>query len=824
MFYEAIVEDINDPMKLGRVRVRVFGKHTDNTSLVPISDLPWARVLMPNTSASVSGVGFSGVGLVQGSWVQVWFADQEEQYPVVIGSFHGSPEKNSNVTNAFDDLNFANVQTSPEQQASEGTLAPSEPDNLSLPSDDENDISNMPRVAPPGIRTGLLDKNKNIQLIIDECLASGLKTRRSIASALAIAGGESEWVPSQENLSYTSASRLIQIFPSTFKTEEDATPFLRNPSGLAEKVYGYNTKKGAGLGNTSPGDGAKYVGRGFVQLTGKANATRYSSLTGFDLVGDPSLQTRDARIAAKVLVAYIKDRVSTSTSSPSYFQAVLKAVGKNSPDIATKKNNFYNYFMSGVSTEPVEPYDETPPEKFDITKANVATGSMGGKVGFVDPSGVYPLYYDESDMSRLSRREKLEQTIIQTKNNARVRSISSAGVSWEEQSSPSGTVYPNNQVFQTKSGHVVELDDTPGCERVHIWHKSGSYVEIDNTGSMTTRIRGSSYEIVDYNGHLFVAGSCNVTIGGNANVSVAGNLVAEVGGDCNVSSAGDLNLSARDVSLVASGDINFKAGGSFALDATRVDLNSGASNPTELNRPSETSPTLKENPVPNRASDSSAVLFEEEGDSELGKLALRQAIARGEISVDEANKTPTVEDSNKAEEGVNKNLIPASCAAIASMDSYPPSMKLSPNFTLGQVSSGAAVSSATVKDQAGLLAGEIVCNLQNLCLNVLESVKNKYPNMFVTSGFRYPGSNPTSQHPRGEAVDLQFKGISRDEYYEIALELSKSLPAFDQLLLEYAVTANNPWIHISLTRSSNRRVVMTFYNHKKHSNGLANLK
>lgn len=823
MFYEAIVEDINDPMKLGRVRVRVFGKHTDNKSLIPIGDLPWARVMQPTTSAGISGIGYSGVGLVQGSWVQIFFADEEEQYPVVIGSFQGSPEKNSAVVNQFDDLNFAGAVTSPEQKASEGTLEPTEPSGLNLPNDDEFDLSGMPRVAPPGTRN-VATVNKNIELIIAECLKQGVKSRRAISSVLAIAGGESSWIPSSENLNYTSVGRLMQVFPSTFKTEEAAAPFVRNPDGLAEKVYGPNSKVGPSLGNTSPGDGKKFIGQGFVQLTGRANAAKYGSLASVDLLLDPSIQSKDPGIAAAVLVAYVKDRTKAEQTSPSYFNACLRAVGHNTPDIATKKTNFYNYFMSGVSVEKVEARDETPPEQFDIVKANAAASTISGKVGFVDPDGVYPLYWDESDVSRLARREKMENTIVQEKNNNRIKAINSAGVQWEEQLSPSGAVYPKNQVFQTPSGHVVEFDDSSGSERIHVWHKSGSYIEIDNTGSMTTRIKGSSYEIVDCNGHLFVAGSCNVTIGGNANLSVAGSVIAEVGGDCNFSSAGDFNVNAANISMMSDGNIDIRGSGKFALDASRIDLNSGTSNPTSLRRPEASGPSIKEDPVPNRATDSTAVLFEEEGDSELGKLALKNAVARGEISVDEANKIPDEVENNPGDKGENSKLIPSSCAQIASMESYPPSLRLSPNFTLGQVSTNAAVSSASVKDQAGLLAGEIVCNLQNVCLNVLEFVKNKYPDAFVTSGFRYPGSNPTSQHPRGEAVDIQFKGASKDDYYTIATDLANNLPAYDQLLLEYSVTSRNPWIHISITRAANRRQVMTFFNHKKHSNGLANLK
>lgn len=85
-WFMGVVEDINDPEKLNRVRVRCFGYHTDDLGKVKTTDLPWATVMMPTTSASVEGFG-SNHCLLSGSWVIGFFRDgPSAQDPVVLGS------------------------------------------------------------------------------------------------------------------------------------------------------------------------------------------------------------------------------------------------------------------------------------------------------------------------------------------------------------------------------------------------------------------------------------------------------------------------------------------------------------------------------------------------------------------------------------------------------------------------------------------------------------------------------------------------------------------------------------------------------------------
>ena len=91
-WFVGVVEDRQDPKHLGRVRVRCLGYHSEDLNKIPTKDLPWAHPMNPITSATVSGVGQSPIGLVEGSWVIGFFTDGEDaQLPCIIGSLPGVP-------------------------------------------------------------------------------------------------------------------------------------------------------------------------------------------------------------------------------------------------------------------------------------------------------------------------------------------------------------------------------------------------------------------------------------------------------------------------------------------------------------------------------------------------------------------------------------------------------------------------------------------------------------------------------------------------------------------------------------------------------------
>ena len=92
VWFIGVVEDRKDPEKLGRVRVRCLGFHTDDKELLPTADLPWSHPLLPITSSGISGIGQTPLGLVEGSWVLGFFRDGKyAQEAVVIGALPGKP-------------------------------------------------------------------------------------------------------------------------------------------------------------------------------------------------------------------------------------------------------------------------------------------------------------------------------------------------------------------------------------------------------------------------------------------------------------------------------------------------------------------------------------------------------------------------------------------------------------------------------------------------------------------------------------------------------------------------------------------------------------
>ncbi|OQW55440.1 MAG: hypothetical protein A4S17_06165 [Proteobacteria bacterium HN_bin10] len=129
-----------------------------------------------------------------------------------------------------------------------------------------------------------------------------------------------------ENLNY-SAERLRRIFPRYFPTDEIAREYERKPERIANRVYANR------LGNGPPesGDGWRYRGRGFFQLTGKANYLKYGEIAGFDLVNDPELIERDLKKSLHVAAAYFKSAGLGPFADRDDSAAVSRGVNRGDP-------------------------------------------------------------------------------------------------------------------------------------------------------------------------------------------------------------------------------------------------------------------------------------------------------------------------------------------------------------------------------------------------------------------------------------------------------------------------------------------------------------
>jgi hypothetical protein len=134
---------------------------------------------------------------------------------------------------------------------------------------------------------------------------------------------------------------------------------------------------------------------------------------------------------------------------------------------------------------------------------------------------------------------------------------------------------------------------------------------------------------------------------------------------------------------------------------------------------------------------------------------------------------------------------------------------------------------ATIAPQNGIPVQTVCDNLKALIVNVWVPLKTQFPDAFITCSFRKGGvGSPTSQHPRGMAMDIQYSKFGSwtgstkdpypgpDSYYNRARWIRDNLP-YDQFLLEYKTTGTkNPWHHISFNKSGNRAQVCTFMNDK----------
>jgi len=145
-----------------------------------------------------------------------------------------------------------------------------------------------------------------------------------------------------------------------------------------------------------------------------------------------------------------------------------------------------------------------------------------------------------------------------------------------EPSSSYGSLYPFNRVYQSESGHVIEIDDTPNKERIHIYHKTGTYTEINYDGRKVSKIVDDNIEVILKNDILYVQGNSNTEIKGSVQVVVDGNVNVRVKGNYSLQVDGDLKINGKTINL------NNGSKGAARIDDTADTGDSG--NPPGTNR------------------------------------------------------------------------------------------------------------------------------------------------------------------------------------------------------------------------------------------------
>ena len=212
-----------------------------------------------------------------------------------------------------------------------------------------------------------------------------------------------------------------------------------------------------------------------------------------------------------------------------------------------------------LNDDGVKSYAGNPEDESDY--GPYPLGALGG-TGRNDTNGKFGRFsghtVGETDTSRLGRGVVSEThgAVINRRNKRRTKIITASkpnistvsidlisddtGPTWDEPN-PKGIAkdaakylsgkYPYNHVFESESGHIIEIDDSPGGERLHREHMSGTFEEWHPKGDKVVKVIGNNYEIVAGNSNVMISGNVNITISGDCRQLIKGDYIQEIEGN-----------------------------------------------------------------------------------------------------------------------------------------------------------------------------------------------------------------------------------------------------------------------------------------------------
>ena len=222
----------------------------------------------------------------------------------------------------------------------------------------------------------------------------------------------------------------------------------------------------------------------------------------------------------------------------------LPGIPTRAPDYTKGFNDPRSPFSSQPEYAGTPTYGPYPVNKFDSKIPS------GHGLGESDTNRLAQGEASESHLALVKMREN-RQTGIQTATQPNLTEVSDEAVAEDRGSFDEphprdidynsvdgddygiyrGGLYPYNHVFESESGHLTEVDDTPGNERTMRYHTAGTYEEIIADGTKTTKVIGDNFEIIMQDSNVYIGGAVNLTIGGTVRHLVKGDYHLEVEGN-----------------------------------------------------------------------------------------------------------------------------------------------------------------------------------------------------------------------------------------------------------------------------------------------------
>ena len=185
------------------------------------------------------------------------------------------------------------------------------------------------------------------KLMLNHLLKAGITDVKTIALALAMTKKETGNYQNTVEDTRWSAPTLLKYFKNVPDAATAQKVAAMSPAERAMWVYGRNPKA-KGLGNTKPEDGWDYRGRGFFQLTGKANYERFKKETGIDVVSNPKLVSEDPNVMAESAVRFLKNSPAMmSIAKTGDFETAVRGInGGNAVPATDERRKYYQEYLN----------------------------------------------------------------------------------------------------------------------------------------------------------------------------------------------------------------------------------------------------------------------------------------------------------------------------------------------------------------------------------------------------------------------------------------------------------------------------------------------
>ena len=545
-WFIGVVEDRIDPKFLGRLRVRIVGYHTDDKQKLPTEDLPWAHVMNPITSATISGIGQTPLGAVEGTWVVGFFTDgADAQQPVIMGTLPGRPSKTPTGEKGFEDPNAAYPREANQ----------SDVNRLAI-----NAEESVPDLSATGGGNQVVEFNGG-----DVNDAISIANRNSPVETLKVAQFQADLDHHLREKGFTTGANATEILKAASDFKKDYPKIFKLPANILKSKE--NVLTGA----------VNHIDTVITKTINHVKGTETGTL--------------------------LKDSILVNTKGQLFTPGNLKDVlPKNlSIDaIAKGVQNITSYNINDLSTTSLEKLYALAPNKIpgNLIKGIVDVGKLKFFKSPVKNISLNPHLSQVLDSANLTKNIGVAQidgitdgipdaiTGLNTASEA-IGIIdadldSLTGGAWSEPPSPYAAEYPFNHVYETESGHIKEFDDTADAERIHERHMSGSGYEIGPKGTKVTKVVKDNYEIISNDDFLHVRGTRRQTVdeGVRIRCNAKGgplnsySIEVGIGSNCNIEvNGGNVNVVAKgvglggDINLNAMGNINMKAAGSINMAA-----------------------------------------------------------------------------------------------------------------------------------------------------------------------------------------------------------------------------------------------------------------